>query len=203
MKFSEVARGTRSDEAIQLPRFNGQADESPAIVARVRALNGIEEELALSVARRRAEAQGIKEPTRGEPIFDFALMVETVAIAIVDPDSDPKSRKPFFDGGGDQIREWFGLEAVTLLYELQQDYQSRVSPTVYKLDGLEYLNGMMILGGEDEERARRFFYQSKPGLRWSYTRSMALLQVSSLTPKSESGSSSEKPSPKTRKRPKK
>lgn len=194
MKFSDIARGTRSDEPIELPKFDGQAEDAPATVARVRALNGIEEEQALSAARKRAITQGISEPRAGEPLFDLALMVETIAIAVLDPESKEGARSLFFDGGGEQIRQWYGREAIALIYELQQEYQDRVAPTSKTVSTLEYFNGILVLGGEDEERARRFFYLCRPGLRWNFMRSTALQQVNSLTPKSEPGSSSATPS---------
>lgn len=191
MKFSEIARGTRADEEVELPRFDGQAEDSPAINARQRALNGIEEETALSAARKRAIAQGVDNPQAGDPLFDLALMVETIAISTLDADSPTADRKPLFDGGADQIRTWYGREAITLIYELQQDYQDRVAPTLKKITPLEFYEGILTLGGEDEAKSRRFFILSRPSLRWTFTRSMAVQQRSALLLKFPPGSSSE------------
>lgn len=192
MKFSEIARGTRSDCEIELPRYDGQGDDAEPIRAPVRALNGIEEGMALSAARRHAIAEGVDAPATGEPIYDLALMVETIAIAVLDPESAKDARTPLFDGGPKQIRKWYGREAIALIYELQQDYQNRVAPTFAKLTPFEFFDGLETLGGEDEEKARRFFYRCRPGLRWIYMRSTAVQQRNAPSPKSADGSPSER-----------
>lgn len=191
MKFSDIARGTRGDEEVELPRFEGQSEDAPAIKARVRALNGIEEEQALTAARKRAKADGVEDPKPGEPLFDLALMVETAAIAYLDLESPTDARKPFFDTGADAIRQWYGREAITLLYEIQQDYQDRVAPTFAKLEPYDYYNGVLRLGEEDENSARFFYLRSRAGLRWNFTRSMAVQLRSVLTSKFSPGSPSE------------
>lgn len=191
MKFSEIVRGTRSDEEVELPRFDGQPDDAPAMKVRVRALNALDEEQALSDARRRAKTEGVEDPKPGEPLYDLALMVETVAIAYLDPESPPNARTPFFDAGSDAVRKWYGREAIALLYELQQDYQDRVAPNVAKLSPYDFYNGILKLGDEDEQQARFFYYRCRPGLRWSFMRSMAVQQRSALMSKFSPGSPSE------------
>jgi hypothetical protein len=190
MQFSKIVRGKRQDEVVDLPPYIGQPEDVPPIKSAVRALDALEEERALEAAAARAKSKGAKsEP--GDPIYDFALMVETIAIGYCDSESPPEARRPIFDGGPDQVREFFGREAITLLYEMQQDYQDKVAPTLKKLSPVEFYVGIQTLGGESEEEARRFFVRCNVGLRWTFMRSTALHLLSSLTHNSEPGSKSE------------
>jgi hypothetical protein len=189
MKFSDIVRGTRQDEELELPRIIGQAEDAPAPKCRVRALNGVEEELALAAAAKRAKAQGADAKV-GDPIYDLALMYETIVLACVDPDSPSHARTPVFDGGADQARELYGRDAVTLVYSQQQFYQDRVAPQLGRLTPIDYTAGALVLGGEDENAALRFFLRCRPGLQWSFVRTLAVLQVNSLGRSLSSGSSS-------------
>lgn len=191
MKFSDIARGTRGDEEVVLPRFEGQPEDAPAIKARVRALNGIEEEQALVAARKRAKNEGVDDPKPGEPLYDLALMVETVAIAYLDGDSPTDTRKPFFDTGSDAIRQWYGREGIAMLYGLQQDYQDRVAPNFAKLSPFEFYQGILKLGEESEESSRFFYSRLRPGLQWIFVRSLAVQQRNALMSKFSPGSPSE------------
>lgn len=188
MKFSTVTKGTRAEKAIELPPPDGSEKGVPTML---RALNGVEEGVALKETREYCKAQGIAEPKTGEPIYDLALMVETIRLACLDPESPLGAREPLFDQGADQIRGAYGREAIAYIYELQQDWQDEVSPSIKKLDVKAYIDTLFKMGGPDEEEARTFFIQSVPGLRWSLTRTMAVQLVSLLSAKSESGSNSE------------
>lgn len=191
MRFSEIIKGTRQYKQIELPPYIGQPPDQPNLTCCIRALNGLEEELALGAAVKRAKEQGAAKPEPGDPIYDLALMVEVIALACCDPDSPAATREPFFDGGPNQVRQYFGREATTLIYEIQQQYQDEVAPTYKRLGPIEYYGGLTTLGGEDEERARSFFVRCSPGLRWSYMRTSAVQLLTSLQPSSPSGGISE------------
>lgn len=190
MKFSEIVKGVRQDEVIELPHYIGQPPDAKPLECAVRALNDIEEERVLAAAVRRAKSQGADKAEPGDPLYDLALMVETIAIACLDKDSPTESRQPFFDKGSDQVREFFGREATALIYGKQQSYQDRVGPSIKRLGPIEYYGGFSILGGEDEREARDFFERCSVGLQWSYMRTMAVQLLSSLQPKSSSGQTS-------------
>jgi hypothetical protein len=190
MRFAEVVRGTRADVAAELPRFDGQPEEMPPIKAAVRALNGVEEDAILVAAMNHAKAQGVAEPKSGEPIYDFALMVETVAAAYVDPDSPVNDRVKMFDSV-DLVRKWYGREAIAYLYEVQQHHQDKVAPTALRLSPIEYAIGAEVLGGESETEALSFFFKLRPGLRWNLLRTLAVQRMSLLAPKSTPGLTSE------------
>lgn len=186
-KFSSIVRGKRAEKDIMMPPVDGgDGSEVPALVV---ALDGIEEEEVLVRARERAIAHGIKEPKVGEPIYDLALMVETLAVAVLDVDSPVDNRQPFFDGGSDNVRS-YGREAIAYLYQLQQMWQEEVSPTVSKLDAAGTIDAMVKIGGPDEREARLFLERCSPGLLVNLARSMAALLYGSLMPSSPSGSSS-------------
>jgi len=192
MKFSQISKGTRAEQQVTLPPPDGTEAPIPSLV---RALNGTEEGAALEHARAYAKARGVAEPRPGEPLYDLALMVETVAVAYLDPESPAAAREPLFDGGPDQLRQHYGREAITYLYEIQQAWQDEVSPSLKKLDAKGYVEALFKLGGPDEEDARVFFIRSLPGLRWSLARTMALQLVTSLSDSSPSGTTSESSSP--------
>jgi hypothetical protein len=191
MRFSQIVKGIRQDKSIELPPYIGQPPDQPCMTCCIRALNDVEEELALGAAVKRAKDQGAAKPEPGDPIYDLALMVEVIALACCDPDSPTGARDPFFDGGPDQVRQHFGREATTLIYETQQQYQDDVAPTLKRLTPIEYYGGLHTLGGEDEERARSFFVRCSVGLRWSYMRTLAVQLLNSLQHSSASGTTSE------------
>lgn len=197
MKFSSITKGTRAELKTALPPPDGAGEAVPCVI---RALNGTEEDLALSRAREHAKAQGIADPKVGEPIYDLALMVETIAIGCLDPDSPEAAREPLFDGGAPQVRTAYGREAISFAYEQQQEWQDEVSPSIKKLDPKGYIDALFRLGGANEEDARAFFIRSGPGLRWSLLRTMALQLVTSLTARSESGSNSAAATPTSRRK---
>jgi len=186
-KFSSIIKGTRATRQQELPQPIGASENAEPIKALVRALNGVEEAAALTSARADAVRAKVEKPGPGEPEYDLALMVHTIALAYMDPDDD---ETPIFDGGPDQVREHYGREAIAYLYEVQQAWQDDCAPTVAKLDPVSWITAVTVLGGPDEAEARSFFSKSRPGLQWSFVRSLALLHVSSATPSSPSGSSS-------------
>src|SRR6266566_8978362 len=118
-KFSKVVLGKRAEKEVSLPSVDGGDETYPAVM---RPLDGLEEEDALVRARARAIAKGIENPKLGEPIYDMALMVETIAVSVLDIESPKDNREPFFDEGPEQVRA-YGREAISYIYQLQQTWQ--------------------------------------------------------------------------------
>lgn len=193
-KFFAIARGARTERAWELPPPLSSEEGVPCIL---RPLNGLEEEEVLTAARQRAKAQGVEEPRPGEPIYDLALMVETIAVAVRDPDSPRGDRQPMFDGP-DEVRREYGREAIAYVYEVHQTLQDEASPQLSKLDPKGYVEAIATLGGPDEEQARRFLARLRPGLVWSLVRTLAAQQWSSLWGSSPSGGSSEPTTPRSK-----
>lgn len=187
-KFSSIVRGTRQTKPIDVPPpIDAQATDEPRKCL-LRPLNGTEEGLALVRAREDAIRAGVTKPAIGEPEYDLALQIHTIALGCVDVD-DPKAL--YFDGGAEQVRESFGREAIALLYAVLDAWQDECAPTIKKLDPAAWATGVTTLGGPSEEEARAFLSRLRPGLLWIYVRSMAVTLVSSPSPSSPSGSSSE------------
>lgn len=187
-KFSSIVKGTRATKAIEIPAPVDAAASGEPRQCLLRPLNGVEEGMALERARADAVKGGVAKPSVGEPEYDLALMVHTIALGCVDPDAPTEL---YFDGGADQIRASFGREAIALLYAQHEHWQDECAPTIKKLDPASWIAGVNTLGGPDEEAARDFFSSLRPGLQWIYVRSLALTHVNSPSPNSLSGSSSE------------
>jgi hypothetical protein len=187
-KFSTISQGTRATKPLDLPPPIGAGEGTAALKCLLRPLNGIEEGVALERARADAVKAGVAKPAAGEPEYDLALQAHTIALGCSDPDAPAEL---FFDGGADQVREHYGREAIAYIYELHLDWQDRCSPTLKNLNPDAWIAGVVALGGPDEEAARHFFYRLRPGLRWSYTHTLAVQQANSLLDSSPSGSSSE------------
>jgi hypothetical protein len=194
-KFSKVVLGTRAEKEVKIPAVDGGEESYTALV---RPLDGLEEEEVLVRARSRAIEKGLTEPRLGEPIYDMALMVETIAVGVLDIESPKDARQPFFDEGAEQVRQAYGREAISYIYQLQQTWQDEVSPTLLKLDSKATVEAMITIGGPNEVEARRFLEQCRPGLLLSLARSMGMLLYDSLTPRSDFGKSSESSGPSTK-----
>lgn len=190
-KHKSLAKGTRAELPFDLPAATG---EEVGLGCLLRPLNGIEEEEALVEARARAIAKGVTDPSPGDPIYDLALMIETIALGCMDPDSPKEAREPTF-ADGDEIRASFGREAIAYIYAAHQAWQDEASPTLAKLDAKGYVDAIAKLGGPDEVESRRFFLRLQPGLLWSFTRSLAVQQWNSLWGSSDSGNNSDLISP--------
>lgn len=189
-KFSQIVKGARAERPFHLPPVDGAEGEGVAAI--LRPLNGIEEEEVLVAARMRAIGKGVEAPYAkiGEPIYDFALMIETLVLAVLDPDSPKDSRQPIFSSA-DEIKTHFGRDAIAYIYEAQQRWNDEVSPRISKMNAKEYIESIDSLGSPDEEKARRFLDRCSPGLLGSFARSMAVQLWTSLWGKSPSGSSSD------------
>lgn len=187
-KFSSIIKGTRAEKAYELPPLDG-GDKGLACL--LRPLNGLEEEETLVNARARAIEKGVKNPQVGEPIYDFALMIETLAFSCLDAESPPEARERYF-ADADEIRANYGREAIAYVYEAQQRFQDDISPGLSKLDAKGYIDAINTIGGPDEEAARRFLERCRPGLAASLLRTMGVQLRISLWGSSDSGSASTK-----------
>lgn len=202
-RFSQIIGGTRSEQVVELPPPDGvEANAAAPLRCALRPLSGTEEASALAAAREFAKSKGVERPAPGEPLYDLALMAHTIVLGTVDIDSSIEARSPFFDGGAEQLMAHYGREAIAYIYERHQLWQDQCAPGIKTLSGPEFMEGTLILGGDDEEAAFRFFCRSRPVLRWIYARSMARTLVGSPSLKSLSGSASESDGPNSKSKPK-
>ena len=149
----------------------------------VRVLLGLETEIALREARRYAEEnKGKAEP--GDPLYDFGLRLYTVALATVDPDSDPRDPEPFFGTRGNLesaaaeilASPHIGRDGILYLSERQEYWQDLLNPRPLKLSPEEL---WVKVGEVAVSKDARPFWELRPGLQWVLVHFMAGQLVSS------------------------
>lgn len=202
--WSQLRKGTRARRRVQLPIGTGplrlekqgeeirvQASGEDVVQIDLRPLTSGEQRDILVRARADAKAGGVDDPRPGIPLYDLAEMEHTLLLCCVDPDSPEEAPRPLFSSI-EEIRTdtLLGSDRVLYLYELFLLWQDQCSPQRRNLSLEETLAAMALIGGKEEEEARRFFESLGPGLRWIFMRSLALLQPTSPTDKSPSGSDS-------------
>lgn len=229
MKLKDIIAGTRAIHRVRLPLVNvpsgdfaalhelaeqrardqaaapaGQAAFSfDHVEVGLRVLLGVETQQALKSARDYAERNGSKMPSPGDPLYDFGWRLYTIALAAVDPDSDPKNPEPFFGERGNldsAVEEilaspHIGRDGILYLSEQQEFWQDLLNPQQLRLS-LEQL--WQKVGEVAASRDARPFLELQPATRWIFARFMASQLLNSPDLKSSSGvdSPSEKsPSP--------
>jgi hypothetical protein len=197
-KYSSIVQGPRARKTIDLPRpgavvnMETGAWRGPTIKLDVRPLRGDEHDQVLADAKKYAEKLGSTDPTEGEELFERGRLLHTLAIACVDTDSPVDAPQPFFDGGVEQILTADELtpEVLAYLYEHQQLWQDEVSPLVKSMTPAEFATAVVrTASGENGDMS--FFVSARPGMRWSFTLSMAKLLAASTLLASLSTSDSE------------
>lgn len=210
MKLKDIIQGTRAIHRVRLPLVNvpvGDAAALPELAAQrerdqaaappgqaafsageievgLRVLLGIETQEALKRALSYAELHGSKNPGPGDPLYDFGLRLYTVALAAVDPDSDPRDAEPFFGNRGDPQSgvddilnsPHIGRDGILYLSEQQEYWQDLCSPQPLKLTPEQLWEKV---GEVAASRDGRPFFGLRPGLQWVLARFMAGQLVSS------------------------
>lgn len=176
-RFRDIVRGARARETVTF-----SVDETETRLD-LRVLSADEESEALSRARARAMAKGLVDPKAGEPIYDIAVMAETLfsAARVVG------GEEPFFDTSADVSS--LDRDTIQYLYQAHSLFTDRCSPRLMKMSPEEFVAGIAVLAGEDSESIR-FFERLGSGMQWIYTRTLARQAVISQTLRSESGSTS-------------
>lgn len=221
MKLKDIIAGTRAIHRVRLPLVNvpsGDVAAHPELVAQrardqaaappgqaafssgyvdvgLRVLLGVETTRAMKCAQDFAERSGSKDPTPGDPLYDFGWRLYTVALAAVDPDSDPKSPEPFFGERGNvesAVEEMLssphiGRDGILYLSEQHESWQDLLNPLILKLS-LEQL--WAKVGEVAASRDAGPFFELQPATRWIFARFMAAQLLSSLDPRSSSTASS-------------
>ncbi len=183
--FSTIAKGERARKRVTATTIAG--DE---FACDLRPVMGEDDAVALQRSREFALARGVAEPKEGEPIYELAIAVETLALACVDPDD---ASKPFFDGGSAQIRAHLDRDRILYLYETLTTWQTSFSPREHGLDWGTFVARVYDLATAGEADADAPFVRLAPATRASFTRTLARLWWHSLGGKSPSGTDSESP----------
>jgi len=198
MKYSSIIQGPRLRKTIDLPRPGASVDPEtgawcgPTLKLDVRPLRPDEHDAVIAKARAYAIANGSTDPGEDDELYQRGKMLHTLAIACVDVDSPANDPQPFFDGGVTQLlsSEELTPEVLAYLYEHQQIHQDECSPLLKKQTPAEFAAAVMRTA-QGENGDMSFFVSSRPGMRWSFTLSMARLLASSMTLASLSSSPSE------------
>lgn len=197
-KYSSIIQGPRLRKTIALPRPGAWVDpetgawHGPTIKLDVRPLRADEHDAVIAKAKAYAVERGSKDPGEDDELFARGKMLHTLAIACVDSDSPADAPQAFFDGGVEQLltSEELTPEVLAYLYEHQQIHQDECSPLLKKQSPAEFAAAVMRTA-QGENGDMSFFVSSRPGMRWSFTLSMARLLARSMTLASLSTSPSE------------
>jgi hypothetical protein len=194
MRASNLLRGSLAIRRVKLPlacapAAPGEAGLEHDSVPEVglRALSGHETALVLQRAREFAVSRGVADPKPDDELYEFGKAVHTCLVGVVDPDAPPERAEPFFDGGLQQLLSLPGLgrDEILMLAELQEQWQSEVSPGVKDIAPEAFEQALEQLAGP---AGGTFFFSLRPGTRLSFTRTMAGLLLLSLRGRSPSGS---------------
>lgn len=176
MNLREVLKGTRARKTVLLD----VSGEKVAVDLRV--LATIEYADVLERARAFAKARGVEDPSDGNPLYDFGIQVETLAIAILDSEK-PKDFAPFF-ASSKQILEADVLtrDHIAYLFAHYEVFASEQSPLRGELDKADFLR----LIAKSAEGDFGPFCSLQPATQWASFRSLAVLFLSSPTANSQS-----------------
>ncbi len=187
--FSSIVAGTQhlSDpETVEIA-------PGVSITFRMRPLAPFETIAVLSAARGEAKAQGVDDPDAGEPIYELAREIHTLAFGLVDADSKSDDPKPFFDGGAAQVRgsKLLTNDAIGYLFALWEHWYETVSLQKGELNEIEYNRVMQEVGVGNA----RPFLRLRQGARWNFTRTTVARLLNLRLSKSDSFSGREATSP--------
>lgn len=181
MRFSDVVRGT----AAECPAH--YLLDGKKIEVALRPLDALEEMDVVGSAIKHCKARGA-EPVAGNPIYETGIMLATLAVATLDPDSDPKARQPHFDGGETQVAK-LDTDTIATLYEQQMQWQEDTSPSLKAKSVGELFDIARKLVEQDDPLV---YARLSPRTRWDLQRTTAVLLLEShvLKPSSTSSSAS-------------
>ncbi len=134
MKFSNVVKGKRAEERIEVPGLKDEKGDPFAVLAVP--LTGLEYESACTFARARAVEKGVATPGMGDPIYDLALMAFVLSVGCLDPDSDEKNRTSSFKDALEVLTH-LHPEMIVYLHERHELWQNECSPNVHSFEGGE------------------------------------------------------------------
>jgi len=219
MRYRDIVEGTRAIKVIDLPLVNvpcsllpdipelaeqrqkdalaaakkGGPEVPSSIKVGLRVLTGDEFLEIEELARKMTESRGAKA-VDGDVIYHLAQSVFTVALACVDPDSDPADPTPLFGEKGKPetaakqllASPHIGRDGIVYLAEQHEHWQDMCNPQALKVsaDRLWQLVGEVAASNDASP-----FLLLRPGMRVSFTRFMAALLVSLRADKFFSGSS--------------
>lgn len=189
MKFSDVAKGTRAEQASTL------TVEGKETAILFRPLSALEEADVTASAIRFAKSKG-GEPKVGSDLYETGFMVHALALGVLDPDSPPGARAPFFDGGFEQILSKMDTDSIAQLHERHRMWQEECSPSYARVSVGRLFELSKEFGRDDDDPKVLARYSALSlTTRLTLLRFMAvqlrILQGSKLSPSLSSGTAPE------------
>jgi hypothetical protein len=210
--IADIAAGVRAIKRIPLPLVNvpcsllpdipelteqrnkdaeaAASQGAPVVPATIevglRVLTGEENLLIERLSNKMAETNGCRAFEETDAIFNMAKSLYTIAVACVDPDSDPKDPDPFFGPRGKTADETaencaqrilvsphIGRDGIIFLAEQHEHWQDICNPAALKMSA----ERMWALVGEVAASADALL-KLRPGMRSTFARFMAVLLTS-------------------------
>ena len=189
--FSQIAKGRLARKGVELPLAGTTLDSSTGAwvgeSARVdvRVLTGTEQLAALERARAKSLAAGVADPGDGEPIYDLALVVETILLACVDPDSPDDAPRPYFASADEILKSpLLTRDHLAFLFESAIAWQDECSPRLFTMSVEDCERAVQRLSHADLPDVQRFLLRTRPGMLASLLHFMAVRLSNSPTPNS-------------------
>ncbi len=183
----ELAAQRERDQSVVSPSDAAPAKPAPQVGLRV--LTGAEYVSIAEKALVFAKSRGSNKADGDDPIYNLGTAVYTLALACVDPDSDPRDPDPFFGEHGDlesavkQILEspHLGRDGIFFLSEAHELWQDVCNPRALKMSP----QAMYAQVAEIAQKADiSGFLALRPGMQWSFVLFMASLLWNLLKDKS-------------------
>lgn len=197
MKLKDVAKGTWAVKAVPLRLANASQAAQPGqppsgapvtVQVGVRVLTGDETASVYQKAQELALEKGVPEWKAEHPLCLLYEKACTIALACVDADSDPRKPEPFFAEGVAEVLSspLIGSDNIVYLHERWEWWQDECSFETAKMTAEEVIAVAMKHAEAPENESP--LGRMRPGLRETYTRTLAVALSSLLNPKSLSTS---------------
>jgi hypothetical protein len=177
MRFSDIAKGKAKEKAAVIPGI--EVSQGVALPTLIRPLTAMEEVDVAAAAIAFAKSKGAPT-TPDSKVYQEGEMAATIALAYLDPDSDPKARKPTFDLGAEQVLRDLDTDTVAMLSEQHGMWQQECSPGIKSMSPSEAFDlAKGLVKDQDDPKAVATYSLLSPIMRWNFTRFMAALLASS------------------------
>lgn len=130
--FAALSKGTLARKrGVVCTNLSGEE-----FVCDLRVLNGTDDKAILKAAAEETLEQK-REPRKGDPVYDFAVDVQTLLRAAVDSDSPDSDPRPFFQSAA-QILDGLDRDRIHYLVAIQTAHQDEHSPLQHDLNDEQF-----------------------------------------------------------------
>ena len=179
--FSNIVKGKRARKTIELPLVGTKLDPKTGewvgdtIKLDIRILTGTEQIAALERAMATAKSKGVDKPEDGDPIYDLALVSETLALACIDSDSPESAPVPFFSSATEILESpILTKDHLAFLSESLLSWQDDCSPRLFSASKDDSAIAAARLAKANLPEAQRFLLRMQPGMLVSFVHFMAV-----------------------------